>query len=228
MMAQILKKADVPLDEDQIEQIKGIERGPEAREQINAILSADQQEALKNSPKKGRGRRGSLIRIMAQILKKSDVPLNENQIEQIKAIERGPGAKEQINAVLTVEQLAVLESKFKKDGDKEGDTREKETGELQKPADVEEKPEAINLLKQNYSNPFNPATTIEFLLAKSGNVTLEIYGPNGQLLTTLVNGYRNAGQHTVTWNASQYANGVYVCKIIAGDFTESRKMMFVK
>ena len=228
MMAQILKKADVPLDEAQIEQIKAIERGPEAKEQITAILSADQQEALKNAPKKGRGRQGSPIRMMAMILKKAGVPLDEAQIEQIKGIEKGPEAREQVHAVLTAEQLAVLENRFKKDIDKDGDAVQEETNDLQKPADVDEKPEAINLLKQNYPNPFNPATTIEFHLAKSGTVTLEIYGPNGQRLTTLVNGYRNAGQHTVTWDASRYAGGVYVCKITAGDFTESRKMMFVK
>ena len=228
MIARILDKAGVPLDDAQIEQIKAIKPGPEAREQVQAVLTTAQSEALENAHKGAIGRRGGHGRMMARALDKAGVPLDDTQIEQIKAIERGPEAREQIHAILTAEQKAVLENRFKRDIDEDGDALPERTDDLQKPTAVEEKPEAINLLKQNYPNPFNPTTTIDFHLTKSGNVKLEIFGPNGQRLTTLVNGYRNAGQHTVNWDASRYAGGVYVCKITAGNFTESRKMMYVK
>ncbi len=90
------------------------------------------------------------------------------------------------------------------------------------------KSSAINILEQNFPNPFNPYTTIEFQLAQAGSVTLEIFGPNGQHITTLVNGFRTAGNHSVSWNASSYSSGIYVCRITAGEFTQSRKMTFMK
>jgi tetratricopeptide (TPR) repeat protein len=83
-------------------------------------------------------------------------------------------------------------------------------------------------LYQNYPNPFNPTTTIKFDLPKDGLVSLEIFDILGRRITTLVNENRNAGSHEQTFNASSLASGVYVYKLQAGDFVNSRKMLLLK
>lgn len=76
------------------------------------------------------------------------------------------------------------------------------------------KPSNFKLL-QNYPNPFNPSTTFSYELPANSYVTLKIYDILGRQVATLVNGKQTAGSHTVTWNASAYASGVYFYKLIA-------------
>jgi len=83
-------------------------------------------------------------------------------------------------------------------------------------------------LAQNYPNPFNPSTDISFDLPRSGKVNLTVYNILGQAVTTLVDRELDAGSHTITWDASENATGVYFYKLTAGDFTETRKMMLLK
>jgi hypothetical protein len=83
-------------------------------------------------------------------------------------------------------------------------------------------------LSQNYQNPFNPSTTISFNLPQSGNVTLTVYNVLGQQVATLVNGALNAGTHSVPFNASRLASGVYVYELRAGSFVQQKRMMLVK
>ncbi len=83
-------------------------------------------------------------------------------------------------------------------------------------------------LKQNYPNPFNPSTKISFSLPKAGDVKLIVFDILGREVATLVNGYTGAGNHTVDFNASNLSSGVYLYKIQAGDFTETRKMILMK
>ena len=83
-------------------------------------------------------------------------------------------------------------------------------------------------LHQNYPNPFNPSTNIIFGLPKESYVTIEIYNSIGQHLKTIASGKYGAGNHSVKWNASGYASGVYFCRLIANDFSESRPMLLVK
>jgi photosystem II stability/assembly factor-like uncharacterized protein len=83
-------------------------------------------------------------------------------------------------------------------------------------------------LAQNYPNPFNPATTINFILKKAGPVELEIYNIQGQKVATLVDAEMKAGAHSVTWNGSNLASGVYFYKLNSGDFTDVKKMMLLK
>jgi len=83
-------------------------------------------------------------------------------------------------------------------------------------------------LSQNYPNPFNPSTKISFSLPKAGNVKLVVYDILGREVTTLVNDYLNASNHTVDFNASTLASGVYVYRIEAGSFTAAKKMMLIK
>ncbi|MFC1485853.1 T9SS type A sorting domain-containing protein, partial [Candidatus Latescibacterota bacterium] len=93
---------------------------------------------------------------------------------------------------------------------------------------VAEEPIAFTGISQNFPNPFNPATTVEYSLAEPGNVRLEIFNGNGQRIETLVDGWQGAGTHSVLWDASSQANGVYFCRITAGTVRDTRKMLYVK
>ena len=83
-------------------------------------------------------------------------------------------------------------------------------------------------LAQNYPNPFNPSTTIRFQIPKDGIVTLRIYDILGAEVATLVNEEKVAGKYEVNFNASSLASGVYIYKIQAGTFINSKKMLLVK
>jgi len=67
-------------------------------------------------------------------------------------------------------------------------------------------------LHPNFPNPFNPATEIQFDLPEAGNVSLVVYDVLGKEVANLVNGYREAGYHHATWNASGQASGVYFAR----------------
>ncbi len=83
-------------------------------------------------------------------------------------------------------------------------------------------------LAQNYPNPFNPATTVSFTLPAAGQVSLEVYNILGQRVAVLADGYFGAGTHQVTWDASSVSSGVYLYRLSAGDFNQTRKMLLVK
>lgn len=92
---------------------------------------------------------------------------------------------------------------------------------------VEEIPSEYTL-EQNYPNPFNPSTNIQFKLPEQANVSLQVYDISGRQIAVLVDGNMNAGSHTIEWNASNLASGVYLYRITAGDFTAVRKLTIVK
>jgi hypothetical protein len=83
-------------------------------------------------------------------------------------------------------------------------------------------------LSQNYPNPFNPSTDIIYTLAKSGNITLKVYNILGSEVTTLVDGFMEAGKHSVKFNAKDFTSGVYFYTIKADNFTSTRKMILMK
>ncbi len=83
-------------------------------------------------------------------------------------------------------------------------------------------------LNQNYPNPFNPSTKIQFTLTKAGVVTLDVYDVNGQFVKSLINGYLNAGDRELTFDASGLSSGTYFYKISANGYTETKKMLLVK
>ncbi|MFK7846260.1 MAG: T9SS type A sorting domain-containing protein [Rhodothermales bacterium] len=83
-------------------------------------------------------------------------------------------------------------------------------------------------LKQNYPNPFNPATTISYALQEDIQVSLVVYDVLGRVVSRLVDGLQRAGIHDVSFNAQSLSSGIYIYKLEAGSFSESRQMMLLK
>lgn len=87
---------------------------------------------------------------------------------------------------------------------------------------------ATYALAQNYPNPFNPATRIEFRTPKSAFVSLKVYDLLGQEVAALVNGERPPGSYEVLFDASGLASGVYIYRLTAGSFVQTRKMVLTR
>jgi hypothetical protein len=83
-------------------------------------------------------------------------------------------------------------------------------------------------LKPPYPNPFNPVTTIAFDLPRSSLVRLKIYDPLGREIETLIDGSLAAGEHEVAWHAYGLTSGIYLCRIEAGGFVDTRKLVLQK
>ena len=88
-------------------------------------------------------------------------------------------------------------------------------------------------LSKNYPNPFNPTTTIGYDVAVAGEVSIIIYDMMGREVRNLVSDYANPGSYSVVWNAKnnqglEVSAGMYVYKMIAGDFVQVNKMLLVK
>jgi len=83
-------------------------------------------------------------------------------------------------------------------------------------------------LKQNYPNPFNPSTTISYGLMKTGQVKLDIYNILGEKVASLVDGVQKSGNYQLEWNPQNLASGVYLYRLEAGDFVQTRKLMLIR
>jgi hypothetical protein len=83
-------------------------------------------------------------------------------------------------------------------------------------------------MSQNYPNPFNPSTTIRFGLPDAEKVLLQVFDVNGQLVSTLFDGYLEAGYHSVDFNAQQLSSGIYLYKLTTNSFTSVKRMLLVK
>ena len=86
---------------------------------------------------------------------------------------------------------------------------------------------------QNYPNPFNPITQINFKLEQHSDIRIDIYSATGQLVRSLVNGEKAAGQHSVVWGGTdddghQVASGLYFCTLTATGQQEIRKMILAR
>ncbi|MEN8193931.1 MAG: discoidin domain-containing protein, partial [Bacteroidota bacterium] len=83
-------------------------------------------------------------------------------------------------------------------------------------------------LYQNYPNPFNPTTTINYTLPETSIVTISIYNSIGKLVNTIVNKSMQAGYHSVRFDASEYASGIYFYRLKTQKFSKTNKMILLK
>lgn len=83
-------------------------------------------------------------------------------------------------------------------------------------------------LIQNFPNPFNPSTEITYQLPSDGNVKLKVYNIMGQEVMTLVNGFKEKGMYSVSFNAGSLTSGVYIYKLETGNYVQVKKMILTK
>ena len=83
-------------------------------------------------------------------------------------------------------------------------------------------------LEQNFPNPFNPTTTIGFGIPEKGNVRLSVINILGEEIKVLLNEEKEAGYHSVDFNASDLPSSVYFYRIQAGNFIDTKKMILLK
>ncbi len=83
-------------------------------------------------------------------------------------------------------------------------------------------------LGNNYPNPFNPTTTIRYGLPHRSRILLTVFNILGQKVAELVNGDIDAGYHEVKFDGSNLASGVYFCRMRAGDFVDTKKILLTK
>jgi len=91
-------------------------------------------------------------------------------------------------------------------------------------------------LSQNYTNPFNPSTTIKYQIPSLGNenirsmqaVVLKAFDILGNEIATLVNQEQPAGYYQIEWNAGNLSSGIYFYRLQSGSFVQTRKLMLIK
>ncbi len=93
--------------------------------------------------------------------------------------------------------------------------------------DKSEQPFQVEL-HGNYPNPFNPTTTIRYDLNSPGKVTLKVFTVLGQPVATLVDDFKSAGTHSVTFDATNLSSGIYLYQLQTDDFKKTRKMIMTK
>jgi hypothetical protein len=84
------------------------------------------------------------------------------------------------------------------------------------------------MLEQNFPNPFNPSTTIDYAVNQSGVVTLKVYNLLGQEVRTLVNGFQNAGRYHATFDAQGLSSGIYFYRLQSQNNIQTRKMILLQ
>jgi len=85
-----------------------------------------------------------------------------------------------------------------------------------------------HVLGQNFPNPFNASTVIEYQIPRDGYVSLEVYTSSGQRVEVLVDGWQTRGAHMASWNARNKASGTYFYRFRTEGFEETRRMVLVR
>ena len=93
--------------------------------------------------------------------------------------------------------------------------------------DLSENPKSF-LLHQNFPNPFNPTTNIEFEVPEISDVEIRIYNVSGRLVDTILNGRKQPGEYSIVWNASHLASGIYFVRMTTSKRVFTRKMVLLK
>jgi len=98
------------------------------------------------------------------------------------------------------------------------------------PTSVENEVEQPNdyFLEQNFPNPFNPSTKISYGIQEAGVVTIKVYNILGSEVATLVNEHKPAGNYEVSFGKNELASGIYIYRLTANNFIQTRKMILEK
>jgi subtilisin-like proprotein convertase family protein len=83
-------------------------------------------------------------------------------------------------------------------------------------------------LMQNFPNPFNPATTIEFGLNESANTKIEVFDITGKLIELVSENFMQTGTYRFVWNAANYSSGIYLFRLSSGNKSLSKKMVLIR
>jgi hypothetical protein len=83
-------------------------------------------------------------------------------------------------------------------------------------------------LEQNYPNPFNPTTIINYQLGNDGFANLKVFNSLGEEVAELVNEFQKGGSYQVVFDASELPSGIYVYKISSGNYSDIKKMLYMK
>jgi hypothetical protein len=83
-------------------------------------------------------------------------------------------------------------------------------------------------LHANYPNPFNPSTTIQYDLPEAATVRITVFDALGRLVESMVIGHRSAGRYKVTWDADRVPSGVYIVRLVAGAFAQTRRILLLR
>ena len=83
-------------------------------------------------------------------------------------------------------------------------------------------------LNQNYPNPFNPTTAISYTLREQTHVKLYVADILGRVVSTLVDENQLAGQHKIAFSGQNLPSGVYVYRVVAGNFTQTKQMILLR
>ncbi len=118
-------------------------------------------------------------------------------------------------------------NRFAAPGSKDGSSQAASDEPAQKTDGSAELPTEFSL-SQNYPNPFNPTTEISFALPQASNVRLDIYNIVGQKVAALVNRHLEAGFHTAVWDGTRAASGIYLYRLEADNFVDTKKMILLK
>jgi hypothetical protein len=84
------------------------------------------------------------------------------------------------------------------------------------------------ILEQNYPNPFNPATEIRYIIPKESRIRITVYNILGQKVSTLVNGIISPGSHSITWDGSSLASGIYFYILNAVEIDNQKQFQISK
>jgi hypothetical protein len=90
-----------------------------------------------------------------------------------------------------------------------------------------ELPREFNL-QQNYPNPFNPTTRIDFQIPRSSQVSVVVFDMLGREVAVLVDEKLSVGSYSTQWSAAGFASGVYLCRLQAGEFVQTRKLLLLR
>lgn len=83
-------------------------------------------------------------------------------------------------------------------------------------------------LSQNYPNPFNPNTIIRYSITQDGFVSLKVFNSLGEIVSTLFSEHKSAGNYTINFNSDNLSSGIYLYRIEANDFNQTKKMVLIR